>query len=745
MKKIFVLFLIVHCTLLIEHCEAQWVWQNPSTTINIIESIQFFDNNFGYAGGSYGTILKTNDGGNNWTCSNLLLNQEDKYSSGVVSISIVDANTALALTSRSDIIKTTDKGSSWNLISSVSSVFGHGEIKFINLNTGYIASSYIYKTTNGGLGWLKINTPFDDSANYTKIICLDSLNFITVNNYINSYWHSKILKTTNGGASWFEQFADIPLNFGIQDMKFINKNIGFASGVDLVKGLYSLKTTNGGAEWKSNNYWNHYELINSINFTDSLNGVITGLIGYTYFTGPLLFRTTDGCATWAKISFPDSTMPIYSSAVKNNKNIVLGCDFGIIMESSNAGLTWFNKDRRVTRENLNSVSFANSLTGITVGDKGTVLRTTNGGINWNHISLGTNISLLKVKLFSNGTGYITGDSTILYKTTNFGVNWNSIPLGGYNIVTLNNIKFFDSNTGLIIGGRAYPNVWSNVYKTTNGCASWTVDSTHFDGLVYPASMQKMVVVYRGYDPYNGEMVSLYRTTDGGNNWNNFHSSMYNEPDGYSVFFLDSSFGYLSGGYNLRYRTTNAFINFENLSYPTWISSLSAITFYNINYGLACLNGIVKTTNSGCNWYPTGNLYYNFYDICIVDDSTSFAVGQYGSIIKSNSTDILTNSKNNTTNVVRGSSLSQNYPNPFNPTTSIKYSVSSIQNVKLIVYDILGIEIETLVNGKKSPGTYEVTFDGSRLASGIYFYTLSVQNSGNSGQVFRDTKKLVLIK
>lgn len=83
-------------------------------------------------------------------------------------------------------------------------------------------------------------------------------------------------------------------------------------------------------------------------------------------------------------------------------------------------------------------------------------------------------------------------------------------------------------------------------------------------------------------------------------------------------------------------------------------------------------------------------------------------------------------------------LFQNYPNPFNPKTNIKYSVSSVQDIKLIVYDILGKEVATLVNQKQVPGLYEVTFDGNNLSSGIYFYKLTAGS-------FSQTKKMILLK
>jgi len=83
-------------------------------------------------------------------------------------------------------------------------------------------------------------------------------------------------------------------------------------------------------------------------------------------------------------------------------------------------------------------------------------------------------------------------------------------------------------------------------------------------------------------------------------------------------------------------------------------------------------------------------------------------------------------------------LLQNYPNPFNPNTIIKYSVSKPSMVTLIVYDSIGRQIVNLVNEFKTPGYYQVQFDGSSLPSGIYFYSLSADN-------FTIAKKMMLLK
>jgi hypothetical protein len=84
------------------------------------------------------------------------------------------------------------------------------------------------------------------------------------------------------------------------------------------------------------------------------------------------------------------------------------------------------------------------------------------------------------------------------------------------------------------------------------------------------------------------------------------------------------------------------------------------------------------------------------------------------------------------------SLSQNYPNPFNPITSIRFDLPKISHTKLIVYNILGKEVTTLVNEKLNAGSYQVSWDGRNYPSGVYFYKLITDE-------FVGTKKMVLLK
>jgi plastocyanin len=118
--------------------------------------------------------------------------------------------------------------------------------------------------------------------------------------------------------------------------------------------------------------------------------------------------------------------------------------------------------------------------------------------------------------------------------------------------------------------------------------------------------------------------------------------------------------------------------------------------------------------------PDGNLYYRLKQ---VDFSGSF---EYSLEIVINKT------------VPSEFSLSQNYPNPFNPSTLISYSIPVNANVSLKIYDAVGNEVTTLVNERQESGTYQVVFNASRLASGIYYYTITAGS-------FTASKKMILMK
>jgi hypothetical protein len=83
-------------------------------------------------------------------------------------------------------------------------------------------------------------------------------------------------------------------------------------------------------------------------------------------------------------------------------------------------------------------------------------------------------------------------------------------------------------------------------------------------------------------------------------------------------------------------------------------------------------------------------------------------------------------------------LYQNYPNPFNPKTNIEFDIAESQNVKISIYDILGVEKEILLNAYMNAGKHKIVFDGLNYSSGVYLYKIVTDN-------YSQTKKLLLLK
>jgi hypothetical protein len=157
------------------------------------------------------------------------------------------------------------------------------------------------------------------------------------------------------------------------------------------------------------------------------------------------------------------------------------------------------------------------------------------------------------------------------------------------------------------------------------------------------------------------------------------------------------------------------------------------------------------SNAAINWAATG------FAICTAanDQLTPMIVsnGNLGAIVawqdyrSGNNFDIYETGFNTTgliaiekigTIIPREFTLSQNYPNPFNPTTKIMFALPKSSFTKLVIYDILGMEMATIVNNQLNAGTYEAEWNASKYPSGVYFYRLEAGS-------FVSTKKMILIK
>jgi len=365
---------------------------------------------------------------------------------------------------------------------------------------------------------------------------------------------------------------------------------------------------------------------------------------------------------------------------------------GRLLKTTNAGVNW-NLLNIGTIPGLWDVCFLNDDTGWIIGDKGTVRKTTNGGLNW--MQQITDSSDHNKAFFLNpDTGWVTGNHT--FATTNGGNNWlqmsNTIS-GSYAV------NFINVNTGFIT---CY---YSAINKTTNGGVSWQ--------RVYEGASHTYIYETTFINDLTGwgvgENNGVIKTTNGGNNWNII--SYQSNLDSRTVYFKDINTGWL-GGYGVMFKTTNSGVN--------WVVQSLPPTFPGHIWGIAKSN-----------------------------DSTLWATGGKGYIYKTTNGGVGINQIS--TEVPGEYKLLQNYPNPFNASTKIRFAIqkpeSRSQNpeVTLKIFDALGREVETLVNEQLAPGRYSVDWNASELPSGIYFYRLQVGNGGFSTRDFRETKRMLLIK
>jgi len=164
----------------------------------------------------------------------------------------------------------------------------------------------------------------------------------------------------------------------------------------------------------------------------------------------------------------------------------------------------------------------------------------------------------------------------------------------------------------------------------------------------------------------------------------------------------------------------------------WVQTLWGGVIYNFAI-------ILRTTNGGSDWTTqTSGAKLMLFDVSFTDSDNGTAVGMCGRILRTTNGGVSFVEEEEIVEIPTNFYLNQNYPNPFNPSTKIRYSVPQSSNVVIKVFDILGNEIETLVDEHKQTGTYELTWYAENLPSGVYFYQLKADS-------FVETKKMVLLK
>jgi photosystem II stability/assembly factor-like uncharacterized protein len=316
--------------------------------------------------GNDGVILKTTNGGTDWTNQTISITYND-----IQSVHFIDNNTGLIFGNEGLIFKTTNAGLSWNAKTS-GTTFCLYKNSFIDGDNGWVVgeNGTILKTSNGGETW-------ELQLSGTTMEIRD-VAFIDTNNGWIVELNGEILRTTNGGESWMVQVSGATST--LYAIEFTDLNNGWAVGPWNI-----LKTTDGGSTWI--NYFTGADSweYTSINFIDQNNGWIAGYNAGCMTCGGIK-STTDGGITW---NLQLDGFPIFSILFLNStKGWAVGYEWpGIITSNStiyttvNGGNIWTQQNSGTTNW-LWDISFTDANNGWVVGNGGTILHTTNGGVTF---------------------------------------------------------------------------------------------------------------------------------------------------------------------------------------------------------------------------------------------------------------------------------------------------------------------------------------------------------------------------
>ena len=489
-------------------------------------------------------------------------------------------------------------------------------------------------------------------------------------------------------------------NNSLNSVSFLNSNIGTVVGPGVI-----LRTFDFGETWVAQTISFNY-ILQDIHYCDLSNGIIVGYIynGSDYLN--LILTTTDGGENWIPQSIGESLRTWAVSFPTLNCGIAVG-DLGTIMKSSDSGGNWNNLSNHITTVDLLDVSFATEFNGIAVGREGVILRTTNGGQNWLISESGTNEWLAGVSMPNPNTATVVGKDGIILRTTNGGESWVNLLVDS--MIQLTDVCFTDENTGTIVGS-------NKIIRTTDGGETWVTQNSGtnqgLEGVSFYNSDIGMVV---------GNNRTILRTTNGGTNWIN--QSLSGDDDLRDVSVADINNTYIVGS-TILYKTTDGGQNWQLRGFDNCL--LRSVHFTSGNVGTIvgqwlgwgqCCNGIIlHTTNGGLTWILQSlGPSIDLTSVMFVDSLVGTVVGKDGTILCTadgggggpvDVHDMPINS------IPSEYSLFQNYPNPFNPSTTITYQIPQTGFVTLKVYDILGREVATLVNEEKPAGSYEVQFTGN---------------------------------
>jgi photosystem II stability/assembly factor-like uncharacterized protein len=700
-----------------------WEWLNPLPHGNVISGLDFAGPNRILGTGYNGSALLSTNDGVDWT----LLNRGGQ-----------------AYPTDLEFANATD---------------GLGIVSIYNYDNEGLRNS-IVRTTDGGATWQR--------SYRNPHVELDNISFPSPQTgwaigHVDTTYQLVMLHTTDAGETWTEQISDSEGYHGT--MFFLNDQQGWIS---LYRSM--LITADGGATWERFDApaWMYFDLA----FIDSQHGWGAGFNA--------VFRTTDGGRNWtnAGVPFGDTEWPQSLAIADPNRIWIVTSTDGVhermdhILTTSTGGQPWHRRSAGTTA-NLYQVEFSDAQHGVIGGEWGTVLQTDNGGTTWTQRAGNpltdtlyySNISFADTQngwMLSSADGY----RTPVLHTVDGGAHWTVQYSDSGEIFT--DLEVVSATNMWLVGNR--------VLHSTNGGQQWTEVTIPNMGRCYMvvcpvdqsvwifAATQDGPTVHRSADggttwdshvvPMDWKFSSMaasdannvwitqwadldedgvLHSSDGGQTWEELPDSL-GYMDG--IFFVDSQYGWAIS-YPGILRTTDGGVHWSVASRESFNNMYSMRFADRQNGWMLGYNDAYRTTDGGATWQhenPFVDTRVN--DLTVVDANHAWICGWHGVTMRFDGT------PSSTPDVSAASPASfvllPAYPNPFNATATISYVLPRAERISLKVFDVLGREVAVLKEGVVPAGSHRVLFDGSHLASGVYFTRLE---TGTRVQ----TQKMIMLK
>lgn len=491
-----------------------------------------------------------------------------------------------------------------------------------------------------------------------------------------------------------------------------------------------------------------------------LAGIIVFLSFNTYAQLPTIVQSKEGVnlLTLQSGSQIVSTIPLSTpetvSAGGSNEALPTASDV--------RDLNWILKFS-ATGKVFKDISFADAEVGYIVTELGSVYKSMDGGDNWlSVLNLGFPYYWYGVDALSRDTVIISGfnnqapiNQGVVRWTFDGGNTWGSdinlgIPMNG--VGWLERVHFFNKDTGIVFNSFS-----GGCWYTTNGgkdSASWTYIDINQDGAWIAGNVdaQSSGQVY-------ATGIHFANSTDFGADWNSFSSADSVFDGGIDFLDFNNSYGWTGGGQISL--PVAGWVRRTLDGGQTWSPRLNtfpypirALSFFNQTTGLAVggdlfeeAGGIYSTIDGGVSWnldISTDAEMFSIETKAVSNDSmdiwcvgsTGGGTGFTGKLYKARTGNLATEIHTNSSGIPGMFALYQNYPNPFDQITMIPFSIPASCNTSLKVYDVLGNEVATLLDGVEGAGYKSVLFDANGLGSGVYYYRLQAPN-------YIETRKLLL--